>query len=111
MLKKGAKVFGKGVENPNSTERQFATVKAANSMNFTFANSLSILSLLMGSVIAGHDSVHVFRPHQQALFLLTVESQKVPKTKILNREGKLCTTILSFRSGNTAPLKCAPFVA
>ena len=87
-MEKHCKVSVTDLELRKSTERQLASVKAANSRNIFFTASLFILGLLMGGFIAGHGSVHVVPTRQQALFLYqTWNSGKELKTKILNREG------------------------
>lgn len=87
-MEKHCKVSVTGVETRKSTKRQLASVKAAISRNIFFTASLYFLGLLMGSVIAGHGLVHVFPPHQQALFLFQPwKAGEELKTKILNQEG------------------------
>ena len=86
-MEKHCKVSVTGVETRKSTKRLSATVKAANSRNIFFTASLYFLSLLMGSVIAGHGLVHVFPPRQQALFISTVEKLKKSHNETLNQEG------------------------
>ena len=87
-MKNGAKIMVTGVETRKSKKRLSATVKAANSRNIFFTASLFILGLLTGSLLTGRDFLHVFPPHQQALFFVpAVESWEKSITKNTSQEG------------------------